>query len=206
MDDAIERAEQWDKVYENAAPEDLPWYSSRVDADLAEALEKYNLRTGTFLDIGTGPGTMAIAAAERGFQVTAFDISPHAIEMAVARAGQLASKIDFRVDDILQTQLPHDHFDVLHDRGCFHSLSPKDWSRYVAAVRSLIKDDGYLLLKTFSWHVPGDLGPYRFRPEELRRVFTPQFEFVELRDSLFQGETETRQALFAVLRPRMPRQ
>ena len=39
-----------------------------------------------FLDVGSGPGTQAIALARRGFRVTATDLSVAAVEGARQRA------------------------------------------------------------------------------------------------------------------------
>ena len=194
--------DDWDRVYRENPIEDLPWYSPEPDEDLIQTLTKYKIAPGTFLDIGTGPGVAAVAAAERGFQVTAIDISARAVELARSRAGMSANEIDFRTEDILQTRLSPGQFDVLFDRGCFHTLAPSQWSTYVDTVRVLIREDGYLLVKTFSWRQRGKEGPRRFHPEELSTIFSRDFDFLELRDSAFRGHGEAPQALFAVLRPR----
>jgi ribosomal protein L11 methyltransferase len=61
----------------------------------------------SFLDIGTGSGILAIAAAKLGYQpVRAFDFDPEAVRIACAnaRANRIAKKIEITRDDV--TKLP----------------------------------------------------------------------------------------------------
>ena len=85
----------------------MPWYSEDLDYDLKEEIIKRNLATtnnkisSKFLDLGTGPGTQALYLSELGFDVTASDLSEYAIE----KAEHLSNKINFIVDDILNSNL-----------------------------------------------------------------------------------------------------
>jgi len=76
----------WEKLYQDQNVESMPWFNPDLDPDLDQALTKLNLHTGTALDLGTGPGTQAMALAARGFKVTGTDISSTAIEKAQAVA------------------------------------------------------------------------------------------------------------------------
>ena len=58
----------WDDVYKNNPVNKLPWYTKDLDFDLKKELKK--LKKGSFLDLGTGPGTQAIALSKLGFDVT----------------------------------------------------------------------------------------------------------------------------------------
>ena len=76
----------WEQLYQERDVESLPWFNPKLDPDLEQALNQLNLKTGTVLDLGTGPGTQAIALRERNFQVTATDISPTAVFLAQKKA------------------------------------------------------------------------------------------------------------------------
>jgi 2-polyprenyl-3-methyl-5-hydroxy-6-metoxy-1,4-benzoquinol methylase len=76
---------------------------------------------GTALDLGTGPGTQAMALAERGFQVTATDLSVTAIQKAQKQAQEKGLNVSFVQDDILNSTLDQ-KFDFVLDRGCFHGV------------------------------------------------------------------------------------
>lgn len=186
----------WDELYKNTPVEEMPWFSRELDHDLAVALERRQLAKGTFLDIGTGPGTQAIALAQRGFTVTGTDLS----EAAIRRAQGLKTPVTFVTDDITHTQL-HGPFNCIFDRGCFHVLDPKDRAAYVRTAATLLTDGGILFLKCFSLRETKVIdGPYRFTPEELRTIFEPHFQIESIEESEFRGTLSPNpKALFAVM-------
>lgn len=96
---------EWEQLYQEKEVESMPWFNPNLDLDLEQALTKLNLHQGAALDLGTGPGTQAIALAERGFQVTATDISDTAVNRAKGIAREKNLNIDFRQDDIFNSQL-----------------------------------------------------------------------------------------------------
>ena len=73
--------------------------------------------TGAALDVGCGPGGLAIRLAEEapGLQVTGMDVSPEMVELAgrrVAAAG-LAGRVDFRVGAAEAMPFPDGRFDLV---------------------------------------------------------------------------------------------
>lgn len=189
----------WNQLYTHSEVQTLPWYHAGLDADLAVALTTCGLTSGRALDLGTGPGTQALALAERGFAVTASDLSDAAI--ARARAQDPAGRVDWRQDDILASGLTGP-FALIFDRGCFHVLAPEQRPLYVATVRRLLADDGWYFLKCFSDRQPGSQGPYRFSPEQVQEIFAGAMIVIASEDTVYQGTLEPPpQALFCVLRP-----
>jgi SAM-dependent methyltransferase len=174
----------------------MPWYNPNLDADLEQELEKRKIRSGTFLDLGTGPGTQAIELAKRGFRVTGTDISAPAIE----KAKILFAKPRFIQDDILNSKMK-ESFDFVFDRGCFHCFDPELRPSYVDHVKNLVKPNGLLFLKCFSVEEEGDWGPHRFREEDIRTIFSPNFHVESIAHSVYQGILdEFPKALFSCLR------
>ena len=188
----------WEELYQKEKEETLPWFFSDMDHDLERMLQKLKLSGRDALDLGTGPGTQAIALAKKGFKVTAVDISATAVRQARSRAERENLKIDFLQDDILATRLERS-FDLIVDRGCFHVFDREKRKKYIENVRGLLKENGFLLLKCFSNLEPGDEGPYRFAPHELKDLFSPVFRIRSIEDSYFQGtKTPLPRALFCV--------
>jgi phosphatidylglycerol:prolipoprotein diacylglycerol transferase len=179
----------WKELYEKGDIEKLPWFSEKLDKDLDAALGRLDLTKGRVLDLGTGPGTQAIALAKRGFDVTGADLSPAAIDYAKKRAKKEDAKVDFVVDDVLDSKL-EGPFDVVFDRGCFHVLPPERRKDYVATVKKLLADKGRLMLKTFSHEQPGTEGPHRFTEEEIRDVFGADFDIEKIEETVFEGQLE----------------
>ena len=189
----------WKQLYQEKEVETMAWFNPDIDSDLDRALAKLNLQAGTVLDLGTGPGTQAIALAERGFQVTGTDISDAAINRAKGIAAEMGLDIDFRQDDIFNSQLEKT-FDIVFDRGCFHVFHPEQRQDYVRVVSGLVNPKGYLLLKCFSHLETRPEGPYRFTPEEIGEIFGGEFKLCSAEDTVYQGTMEVfPKALFCVL-------
>ncbi len=190
----------WEELYQKDAIEQLPWYWPALDPDLEAALARHGLASGRFLDEGTGPGTQAIALAERGFTVTAADLSPAALAYAARKAAERGVQVRFVQDDVLSSRLTGP-FDAVFDRGCFHVLAPEQRAGYVETMHGLVAPSGWLFVKTFSHHEPGERGPHRFSPEDIRRTFGGRFDVVEILDTVYQGQLDPYpRALFASLR------
>jgi len=190
----------WEQLYQEKPVESMPWFNPNLDSDLDQALTKLNIQSGTALDLGTGPGTQAIALAERGFNVTATDLSATAIEKAQAIAQQKGLDISWKQDDILNTQLDQT-FDFVLDRGCFHVFPPERRQDYLRVVERLIKPNGYLFLKCFSHLETREEGPYRFTPEEIKEIFSNRFNVISVEETVYQGTLEHfPRALFCILK------
>ncbi|MFQ5709129.1 MAG: class I SAM-dependent methyltransferase [bacterium] len=189
----------WDELYQEKEVEILPWFHPVLDPDIAQALQQWQIKTGEVLDLGTGPGTQAIALAKLGFQVTATDVSETAIEKARLKAKSESVSIDFLVDDISASKLQRS-FDLIIDRGCFHIFEPAERQIYIAVLHDLLKPAGFFFLKCFSHLEPSEEGPNRFRPEEIADEFRPHFSVKSVESTVYYG---TRQplprALFCVL-------
>src|SRR5580692_7646678 len=127
----------WQELYKQDVIEKLPWYWPALDPDVDAALARHRIASGHVLDQGTGPGTQAIALAQRGFTVTASDLSDAAIAYAARKAKAGGVNVDFVQDDVLASRLSGP-FDVIFDRGCFHVLSPEQRAGYVETIHRLL--------------------------------------------------------------------
>ena len=118
-----ERFPDWETLYRQRPGETLPWYYADLDPDLEAALRDHGLARGRLLDLGTGPGTQAIALAARGFEATGSDLSATAVAKATELARARGVPVTFVQDDVLASRLTGS-FDVVFDRGCFHVIDP----------------------------------------------------------------------------------
>lgn len=190
----------WQNLYVNESEvTKLPWYSKELDADLKRELDSRKIKSGKFLDLGTGPATQAIELSKLGFDVTGTDVS----ESAISRAKRLDANVKFEVDNILASKLTDNQFDYIFDRGCFHVLQPTDRKTYVKKVNSLLRPGGILFLKTFSVNEPRNYGPYHFSTEMIFELFGKFFETQSSHETVFQGTLPVLpRALFTVLKKR----
>ncbi len=174
----------WDDAYRVARPEELPWFTEALDADVAALLGRLPRGGGRLLDLGTGLGVAAIEAADRGFFVVATDVSPRAIELAQERAGD--RPIAWMIDDVLQTRL-RGAFDLVIDRGLCHVLPLARQADYVTSVRALVRPGGHLILKCHAANEPEEHGTRRFSREDLAALFGSAFELVHAENTVFPG-------------------
>ena len=192
----IKKFSDWNELYHNEV-EKLPWYYDALDNDLEEEIRILGEIDGRFLDIGTGPGTQAIQLSKIGFSVTGTDIS----EDAINRARRLSNKVNFMVDNILETRLIEEGFDFIFDRGCFHVLAPEKRMDYVKTVHKVLAKNGFLFLKCFSIKEPMTEGPYKFSAKDISSLFTRYFNILKIKETVYQGTLETwPKALFVVMR------
>jgi len=78
----VSPAEFWERRYAESGPV----WSGRVNAALAEAVERLGLAAGRALDLGCGEGGDVLWLAERGWRATGIDLSRTAVERARAAA------------------------------------------------------------------------------------------------------------------------
>ena len=196
VDDISEKEERlpiedWEEYYQDTGTEELPWYSVEPDPEVIEALKSFCPPPGArVLDLGTGPGTMAIEFARLGYEVTACDISTTALTTAKLRAGKsgVADKITFLVCDIREPL--EGEFEIINDRGCFHVMRYADRQKYIDNISALMVPGSVLLLKTFSTKEPGDEGPERYSAEDIKEIFSDGFDLIFSRDTIFQSTME----------------
>ena len=191
------RHPDWQALYERAVETTLPWHFPALDPDVKRELQGIRPKVGTLLEVGCGLGNQAHYLRELGCEVTATDIS----QAAIQRARSAYPEVEFLVDDITQTGLCG-KYEMVVDRGCFHVLDPKHHEGYLQSVHKLLQPMGLCLLKAFSNEQgQGEFGPHRFSLLGLIRVFTPYFEVLKIRRTVYQGSIpHPHRAWFAVLR------
>lgn len=130
----------WEERY---AEHDRVW-SGRVNLRFAE--EAGSLPPGRALDLGCGEGGDAMWLAERGWQVTAVDISQTALDRAAAeaRAHNLLERMDFQRHELPET-FPSGAFDLVSAQF-LHSMVELDRPRVLRLGADAVVDGGVLLI------------------------------------------------------------
>ena len=97
---------------------------------------------GRALDIACGQGRNALFLAERGFDVTALDISPVALAEARRRALARSLTVSWQITDLEQIKLPADRYDLIVNFNYLQrSLIPQ--------ILSALKGGGYVIFETY---------------------------------------------------------
>lgn len=109
------------------------------------------------LDVATGTGITAIAARERGAQVTGIDLTPELIEVARAKAAATGfTDIDFREGDAENLSFADGSFDVVLST-CGHMFAP-DQERVASELARVIRPGGRVVF--LAWTPEGGLGSW----------------------------------------------
>jgi SAM-dependent methyltransferase len=163
---------EWAKTWR-----DLPWAHDEATLFLAELCAKR--KPGRALDIGCGAGTDSVYLAQRGWEVTALDFIPRALEFTAARAREAGVTVTPVQADITtwQSEQP---YDLVLDHGLLHNLDPVRHPAYRQTVLQLLAGEGDLIL--LHWHprfpgqVNGKMGPRRVSREDIQAFFAPELQ------------------------------
>ncbi len=190
----------WDGYHEETDVETMPWYEKNLDHDADDELKSDNHASGSFLDLGTGPGTQAFQLSEYDFDVTGTDISQNAIE----KAKELSGKISFIVDDILNSKLSDKKFNFILNGGTFHIFDISQRPQYVKQITRILDDNGILFLKRMSVNeknMPDNDMPRKLSRQDVMDSFGDNFDALRVGDGELRGVLEFYpKALFSVLK------
>jgi len=160
-----------------------PWDFGGVPSALKSFLARSST-PGRVLVPGCGSGYEVQAFHVAGYDVSAIDFSPAAVEQAKRVLGPLAERVilgDFFTHDFGQHR-----FDLIYERTFLCSMTPSRWPTYVNRMAELLLPGGRLIgvfLYGPSWGGP----PFPLTDPEAQQLFKQRFELVRseaLTDSL----------------------
>ena len=173
----------WENIYETKAPTQVSWYQEHAQHSLQFIQNTGVRKIDHILDVGGGASTLVDDLLLAGFQnISVLDVSGTALQLARQRLGARAIDVTWIEADITQADLPHQAYDVWHDRAVFHFLThPVDRQRYINTVRNAVHKGGHVIVATFATDGPdhcSGLEVVRYSPESLHDEFGEGFEIV----------------------------
>jgi methyl halide transferase len=176
----------WNARYAQA---ETPWDSGQPSQELQRILTEREIAPSRALELGCGTGTNAVFLAQRGFQVTACDISELAIERAKQRAAAAAVEMTLLAADIAGLPDLGPPFPFVFDRGLYHVVRKTNLEDLLSLLKR-VTEPGSLWL-TLAGNAnethPEDKGPPTVRAVEICSELEPLFELVQLREFHFDG-------------------
>lgn len=153
--------------------------------ELVRLVQEGRIKPGHAVDLGCGEGDNAIFLAQHGFDVTAVDFAPAAIDKARRKAREAGAAVDFFVDDLTAPRHLNGTFDVLIDYGTFDDLDAGQREAYLRHVVPLARPGAAFLMWNFEWEtalwerlimkaVP--FGNLTLPPGYVREVFSTDFD------------------------------
>jgi SAM-dependent methyltransferase len=176
---------RWDERYRIG---DTPWNTGRPDDELQRVLAEEKIRPCRAVELGCGTGTNALWLARQGFDVTAVDISPLAVERARERASAAGVAVRFLVADVLEPLALSGPFGFFFDRGCYHVVRRLNVQRYLDTVEHITARGAQGLVLAGNAREPLDPGPPVVSEEELRIEWGRAFEIVKMREFRFDAD------------------
>ena len=131
-----------------------PWVGE-ARQDLVALVNDGTLTPCKAIDLGCGEGDNAVFLARHGFDVTAVDFAPAAIDKARAKARAAGVAVEFLVDDLTELRHVRGQFDLLVDYGTFDDLSETQRANYLRNVIPLAAPGAKFLLWNFEWELTG---------------------------------------------------
>jgi SAM-dependent methyltransferase len=106
--------------------------------------EVRDLRPGRVLDVGCGEGADALWLAEQGWEVTALDVSPVALERAAREAAVRAVQVNWLHSGLVEAALPPASFDLVSAQ--YPALLRTDANHAELALLNAVAPGGVLLV------------------------------------------------------------
>ncbi len=123
---------------------------SEINCALNRHLNKYfpKIKKQKVLDLGTGTGNSALFLASKGFNVTGYDLSETAINMAIKNAALLGLEVDFFVQDLLKATILNE-YDLIVDSSFLHCVVYNEERKKIyESIRKALKKNGHFFIHT----------------------------------------------------------
>tara|TARA_B100001758_G_C18357810_1_gene583791 strand:+ start:740 stop:1360 length:621 start_codon:yes stop_codon:yes gene_type:complete len=173
----------WDGIYDSKQMTEVSWFQQTPNTSI-ELIKSLNLDlNASIIDVGGGDGFLVDYLLMMGFKdITVLDISLSAISKAKRRLGSNSSLVEWIVADISKF-IPKKKYDLWHDRAAFHFLTePNEINRYKRSAETYIKDNGNLIIGTFSKNGPlkcSGIQITQYSQISISELFKDKFKIIE---------------------------
>lgn len=147
-----DKKQHWEEVYENRPVDRLGWYKPHINRSVEWIKELVPNLSDPVIDVGGGASTLADDLLAEGYRdITVVDISGKALSHTRERLRDKADRITWIEGDILQTELPENHYMLWHDRAVFHFLTDEnDQETYIESIKMSLKGGGFVIMAAFA--------------------------------------------------------
>jgi SAM-dependent methyltransferase len=166
MEITKKRESEWEFRYQSGH---TGWDRGTVSPALQYWLKVGQLAPGRVLVPGCGRGYEVIELACRGFEVTAIDIAPSAIEALTHQLSQASVSAKILQADLLNCS-PDTTFDAVYEQTCLCALEPATWGDYVERLHQWLKPGGHVFVLFMQTGQEGG-PPYHCAIEDMQQLF-----------------------------------
>ena len=153
-----------------------PWDFGGVPSALKSFLERSSV-PGKVLIPGCGSGYEIQAFHAAGYDVSAIDFSPAAVEQAKRVLGVLAGRVIW--GDFFTHDFGAQRFDLIYERTFLCSMTPSRWPEYVNRTADLLSPGGRLIGVFLYGQKPTSGPPFPLTEPEAEQLFKKRFDLVQ---------------------------
>jgi len=149
-----EQQNHWNKIYSSNNTR-FSWSQGVPQTSLDFIHEAKLDKSANIIDVGGGDSRLVDFLIKAGCEnISVLDISEQALARTKQRLGNKADKVNWIVSDFTDFH-PDISYDLWHDRASFHFLtSEHQISKYISALRQGVKENGVVIIGTFSSEGP----------------------------------------------------
>ena len=187
----------WQRHYDEG---DLGWDLGQVAPPFIKLFESKTILPGKTLIPGCGRGHEVIYLAENGFEVTAVDYSPGAVNHLKSTVQERNLKCEVLYLDFFGIDSSHNGvYDLLIEQTFFCAISPEQRSFYVSTVARALKKGG--MLAGLFYHTGEEEGgpPFNTTREDIKKYFSDSFEIRQLSKAEDSAEQRKNKEWLAIL-------
>ena len=118
---------------------------------------------------GCGRGHEVVELARRGFDVTAIDFAPAAIEALSTKLAEGGTSATLIHGSVLEFH-PHTQFDAAYEQTCMCALPPEQWGDYELQLAKWLKPGGTLFALFMQTNKPNG-PPFHCDMKTMREIF-----------------------------------
>ena len=198
--DGTDKPESWEAIYQAG---DAGWDINKPAppfVDLLKSKPSWLNSEGKIICFGAGKGHDSNFFAENGFQVTAVDFAPSAID-AINEYSKENTNLKALKADILELAKEHQGaYNYVLEHTCFCAIPVENRAKYVDAVKTALKPDGILFGLFYRFDPIDEKGPpYCTSEDEIRKLFEKDFEiFLWETPKTSHGKRKNRERLIAM--------
>ncbi len=174
----------WDAIYHAGTP---PWETGHPARELVRVMEEGLIPPGRVLEVGCGTGADAIFLSQCGFEVTAVDSSPMAIERARIRLEETDEPVRFLLADVfefIQTEQP---FDLVYDAGFYHFVREFELDRFLDLLWRATRPGSYYFALIGATGEAAEGGPPQVAEDDIYAEPGRLLNVVRLRPFVFES-------------------
>jgi cyclopropane fatty-acyl-phospholipid synthase-like methyltransferase len=189
--------EDWQRHYDEG---DLGWDLGQVAPPFIKLFESKIILPGKTLIPGCGRGHEVIYLAENGFEVTAVDYSPGAVNHLKSTVQERNLKCEVLHLDFFGIDSSHNGvYDLLIEQTFFCAISPEQRSSYVSTVARALKKGGMLAGLFYNTGEEEGGPPFNTTREDIKKYFSDSFEIRQLSKTEDSAEQRKNKEWLAIL-------